>query len=300
MSAPPYMPLYWSDYQGGTTALDCEQHGAYLLLLGKMWQAGGSLPNEPVILARLVGLTKARWVKISPPIMALFTVVGDRVTQKRLAAELKIIEEKYERRAQAGSLGGRAKSLKDNKATVSNATDLLEQCSSNQNQNQNHKEESPLAPKGEQTKGLFERDFDDFWRAYPNKKAKPAAKAAFLKATKKADVAAIMRGLERAKVSRDWTKNDGQFVPHPATWLNGERWADDVGATIHPFLAPEPAPASDPWPARARAWILDTGWPSADWGPNPDSPRCAMPRRYIDEALASGVRWAPHLKMAAE
>lgn len=122
MSAPHYMPIYWSDYQGGTTALDCEQHGAYLLLLGKMWQAGGTLPADDVILARLVGLTKSRWMKISPPVMALFTSVDGGITQKRLAAELKILEEKYESRARAGSLGGRAKSLKDKKATVSNAS----------------------------------------------------------------------------------------------------------------------------------------------------------------------------------
>ena len=26
----------------------------------------------------------------------------------------------------------------------------------------------------------------------------------------------------------DWTRDGGQFIPHPATWLTGERWADEA------------------------------------------------------------------------
>lgn len=33
--------------------------------------------------------------------------------------------------------------------------------------------------------------------------------------------------LERQKRSRDWTKEGGQFVPYPATWLNQRRWEDE-------------------------------------------------------------------------
>lgn len=288
MSAPPYMPLYWSDYQGGTSALDCEQHGAYLLLLGKMWQAGGTLPNEPVILSRLVGLTKARWLKISPPVMALFTVVGGAITQKRLAAELKIIEEKYERRANAGSLGGRAKSLKDNKAGVSNANILLEQCSSNQNQNQNHKKESPLTPKGaREGEGLVEKQFEAFWSAYPKKRAKGDAKKAFLKALKRASVHDIARGLKRDKVSADWVKDGGQFIPYPASWLNASRWEDENVIPFHGAFAEPKSDTTDPWPARVSEWRRTGDWESGDWGPPPDSPRCEIPRRYIDDCKQS-------------
>lgn len=95
-------------------------------------------------------------------------------------------------------------------------------------------------------------------------------------------------------------QHDRRCADWTAAWRN---WVDKAieRAPSLGIAMSAPAPAdADPWPARARAWILDTGWPSADWGPNPDSPKCHMPRRYIEEALAAGVRWAPHLKMAAE
>jgi hypothetical protein len=36
-----------------------------------------------------------------------------------------------------------------------------------------------------------------------------------------------MEGLERAKRSRDWIKESGQYIPYPATWLNAKGWEDD-------------------------------------------------------------------------
>ncbi|PYG96733.1 hypothetical protein CVV67_31555 [Arthrobacter stackebrandtii] len=43
-----------------------------------------------------------------------------------------------------------------------------------------------------------------------------------------------MASLAKQCVSRDWTKEGGQFIPNAATWLNGERWHDvlqPAGAT---------------------------------------------------------------------
>ena len=37
----------------------------------------------------------------------------------------------------------------------------------------------------------------------------------------------LVTALERQKCSKQWTKDGVQFVPHPATWLNGECWNDD-------------------------------------------------------------------------
>lgn len=66
-------------------------------------------------------------------------------------------------------------------------------------------------------------DFDTFWQAYPRKTAKPAALKAYKAARKrKAAHADIMAGVARLVASRP----DPQFTPHPATWLNGDRWND--------------------------------------------------------------------------
>lgn len=69
--------------------------------------------------------------------------------------------------------------------------------------------------------------FETFWFAYPKKKAKSDAQKAFAKLTDD-DKVKIMPALERQKKSYDWTKDGGQYVPYPATWLNGHRWEDEV------------------------------------------------------------------------
>lgn len=77
--------------------------------------------------------------------------------------------------------------------------------------------------------------FADFWKAYPKKVAKPQALKAWKKAKPSGQVLAdLMTALEKQKVSADWLKDGGQFVPYPATWLNARRWEDEVQLGITP------------------------------------------------------------------
>lgn len=118
------MQLYVADYLGDTRHLTTEQHGAYLLLLMTMWRSDGRLPNDARKLARITGCTASRWAKISDDVLAFFEVDGDDLTNKRLMFELKKASEKSIKRAEAGTKGGEAKALKNNKAEVANGTVL--------------------------------------------------------------------------------------------------------------------------------------------------------------------------------
>lgn len=83
---------------------------------------------------------------------------------------------------------------------------------------------TPLPPKG----GGNDL-FSTFWKAYPKKKAKKAAERAFLKLKPdEAQLGRMLKALERQKASSDWQKDEGQYIPYPATWLNGERWEDEA------------------------------------------------------------------------
>ncbi len=74
---------------------------------------------------------------------------------------------------------------------------------------------------------MTEHDFEIFWQEYPKKISKKKASEKFLKL--KCDLLpTILEALKKQKASSAWQENGGQFVPHPATWLNGERWEDDI------------------------------------------------------------------------
>ena len=69
--------------------------------------------------------------------------------------------------------------------------------------------------------------FDEFWMLYPRKVAKASARKAWKKLTE-------AQQLEAAKAIANhcqyWkAKETGlEFIPHAATWLNQERWEDEL------------------------------------------------------------------------
>jgi hypothetical protein len=65
-------------------------------------------------------------------------------------------------------------------------------------------------------------DFETFYSAYPRKVSKTNAEKAWKK--QKCVLSEVMPSLQ--KQMKLW--NDPQFIPHPATWLNGRRWEDDL------------------------------------------------------------------------
>ncbi len=69
--------------------------------------------------------------------------------------------------------------------------------------------------------------FNEFWQLYPKKVNKKGAKTSFMriKGLKK-EFDNIMLALKKCVESKDWKKQDGQFIPHPQTWINQERWKD--------------------------------------------------------------------------
>jgi hypothetical protein len=81
--------------------------------------------------------------------------------------------------------------------------------------------------------------FAEFWAAYPRRTAKGHARKAWTTAITKAEPETIIKA---ARQYRDNPRRpqDPKFVPHPATWLNGERWTDED------LVVPPPSSHS-PW-----------------------------------------------------
>lgn len=71
--------------------------------------------------------------------------------------------------------------------------------------------------------------FDIFWAAYPKKTAKPAALNAFLKIDPSEELLETMlAAIKRQQVSEQWSRENGKYIPYPATWLNQQRWGDEI------------------------------------------------------------------------
>ena len=62
---------------------------------------------------------------------------------------------------------------------------------------------------------LFER----FWQSYPQNRRKLNPELSLCRA--------MAAALERDRRSRDWQREDGAYIPYPASWLNGRRWEDE-------------------------------------------------------------------------
>lgn len=72
--------------------------------------------------------------------------------------------------------------------------------------------------------------FNEFWDIYPKKVAKKAAHKAYLRLKPSEKLHSdILADLQKRKVSRQWTDENGRFIPNAATYLNGRRWEDEDG-----------------------------------------------------------------------
>lgn len=83
--------------------------------------------------------------------------------------------------------------------------------------------------------------FDDFWKAYPKKVGKGNCQKWFKSHKPKPElVAQMINAVNQQKQSKQWQEGNGKFIPNPYTWLNGERWLDELPKSeSEPFAGTE-------------------------------------------------------------
>lgn len=91
--------------------------------------------------------------------------------------------------------------------------------------------------------GFPEEAFAKFWAAYPKRVKRLAAEKAFQSLNPPDELLGhILDAIARQSRTDQWTKDDGKFIPHPASWLNGRRWEDETQVRPPPGHAGNPAP----------------------------------------------------------
>ena len=70
------------------------------------------------------------------------------------------------------------------------------------------------------------RDFDQFYAAYPKKKSRGDAEKAFAKVHGSVPLETLLTAISTLSESPDWRRDDGRYIPYPASWLNAKGWLD--------------------------------------------------------------------------
>ena len=92
-----------------------------------------------------------------------------------------------------------------------------------------HAEITPLSPSPTASALLYKEDFEQFWKAYPLKEGKEYCYKVWndpKKKKRRPKLKTLIEKINEQKKSRKWTKDGGQYIPRPSTWLNQGCWDD--------------------------------------------------------------------------
>jgi hypothetical protein len=196
-------------------------------------------PPNPRQIAAICGSTEKEITRLLQELedAGVFSRTSEGVIHSRRMVRDKIISDAASVIGKTGGnpnlKGGRTKPHKADARGGDNPPD---------NRGSNHQEaeaeaeaEPPTVPQGGRRSTL--PAFDAWWVEYPRKAGKGAARNAYDRAKKRgATDAELIEGIRRQR----WHV-DESLRPHPATWLNQDRWQDDPDAG-----APAPTRAV-PW-----------------------------------------------------
>jgi hypothetical protein len=75
--------------------------------------------------------------------------------------------------------------------------------------------------------------FEFFWKTYPKKLDKGRVEKWFSKNKPSKELVDLMiKQVERFKQTEQWKKEDGKYIPYPATWLNSKCWEDEFETEV--------------------------------------------------------------------
>lgn len=229
----PYFPMYPTDFEAKTSHLTLEEDGAYNRLLRLMWMTPGcSLPEDANWICRRMRVDAATFARvIAPLIEEFFKRQNGRIFSPRLREEFEKADVTYKKRSEAGKKGGRPKAI-DNKQEEQKAG--LSQSKAGPKQ----PEPEPEPVKTEVTSvtscalpDVKGPTFDQFWAVWPlAKQGKKDAAKAFAKLSQQNRAMATERVVAWAS---QWKRANPRLNDiHPSSYLNGERWSDEIQPTL--------------------------------------------------------------------
>lgn len=224
-SAPLAIHLHIGDYLRDTEGLTGSQHGFYLLLMCWYYGTGRPIPNDLQRVYRRVhaeSLDERQAVEFV--LTTFFRLEGPVWMHKRIEDELVKWREKTAQ-AQASANLRWEKAKQNNKKRNANAVNSHSEGNASRIPYPVSQDQHPCASN--------EARFSVFWAKYPRRKSKKHAIKAWNRLNPNEElIEKIMRALQNAINSTDWKRENGRFIPYPASWLNAGGWDDEVTGKI--------------------------------------------------------------------
>jgi uncharacterized protein YdaU (DUF1376 family) len=231
-----FFPKDWLDFKVQRMSLAAQ--GAYMKLLCFMWKDSkdqSSILDNNDLLARAIGSTVEQWLELRQEIQQSCEPILEEKDGRLLSARLKeeaAMQRKY--RKQQSEKGKRSVQQRLNRSstTVEPMYQPEGNSSSSSSSSVLKKKDksahpaSPVYPNGSQD------GFQIFWTAFPRKRNKGKAEEAWLKL--KPDESLLGRMLskiDQATHTPDWKKENGKYIPYPASWLNAKGWEDEYAVS---------------------------------------------------------------------
>ena len=213
-----YYKHHIGDFRRDTASLSDTDAMAYLKLLWMYYDTELPLPADAKLLAFKIGSNPDT---VQLLLDAFFVLDGNVYRQKRCDSELLEYKNKGQKaRESANARWNNANAMRTHSDSNTEAMKI----------DANHK---PIT-NNQIDKEYIDR-FDEFWKHYPRKVSKPNALKAWLKVKPDDE---LTKTIISAISKQNLSAREEQFIPHPASWLNGKRWEDEVkvaSTTAFPF-----------------------------------------------------------------
>lgn len=225
------------DYHKKAGRLSMLEHGAYTLLLDACYDRE-RFPTLEEAIDWCWARNKEETDAVELVLRKFFDFVEGRYVQARIQDEISAYHATALKNKEIAENREAAKRTKREQSDTKRAPVVHESAPNQEPLTTNHE---PINQK-HTSQATAEDLFPRFWALYPRKQDKAKAQKAWAKLKVSDDLfAVITRGLAAQVVSADWIKEGGKYIPMPTTWLNGQRWEDEVPApapaanNVHPF-----------------------------------------------------------------
>ena len=230
-----YYQFNIGDYASHTSHLTDIEDLAYRRLLDWCYLHEKPLPNDIEEIARLIRM-RSHCDAIANVLREFFKSDEGYISE-RVLQEINHVSSKSEK-AKASANARWSNKIKD---LPSDANGMRTHSERNATQDPIHITQDPI-PKTHNTRLIKnpptpqkgdENGFKEFWEMYPKKVGKDSASKAWSKLpSPKTTLELIKKSLDWQRVSDQWTKENGQFIPLPTTYINQGRWQDEQIAPV--------------------------------------------------------------------